>query len=101
LKPELLKDLDKLKLTYSNWLNVPGVDQQRLQGLLSEIALVHKEVLGAQRFGTKLKEDSFLSSIRQRFNLPGGACCFDLPALHYWLHQPLEKRMADAQQWLK
>lgn len=100
LKPELLKDLDKLKLTYSNWLNVPGVDQKRLQGLLKELDMVHGEIIKAQRFGTLLKEDRFLASIRQRFNLPGGACCFDLPALHFWLHQPLEKRMTDAQRWL-
>ncbi|NMU47181.1 cell division protein ZapD, partial [Vibrio parahaemolyticus] len=41
----------------------------------------------------------FLSSIRQRFKLPGGSCCFDLPALHYWLHLPIERKKRDAQQW--
>jgi cell division protein ZapD len=100
LKAELLKDLDKLKLTYANWLNVPGVDQERLQGLLNELTIVHNEVMRAERMGTLLKEDRFLASIRQRFNLPGGTCCFDLPALHFWLHQPLEKRMSDANRWL-
>lgn len=100
LKSELLKDLDKLKLTYAHWLNVEGVDQERLKGLLNELNVVHNEVMQANRIGTLLKEDRFLASTRQRFNLPGGACCFDLPALHFWLHQPLEKRMSDAHRWL-
>ena len=61
--------------------------------------VVHSQLMGAERFGQALKEDRFLSSIRQRFNLPGGSCCFDLPALHYWLHLPIERKKHDAQQW--
>lgn len=100
LKPDLLKDLDKLRVTYANWLNVEGVDQARLNGILNQLNQAHTQLLQSPRLGTRLKEDRFLSSIRQRFNLPGGTCCFDLPALHYWLNQPLEKRQNDARQWL-
>ena len=52
------------------------------------------------RFGSTLKEDKLLSSIRQRFAIPGGACSFDLPNLHFWLHQPLERRLTEIAQWL-
>ena len=100
LKIELVKDIEKQRFSYKNWLNVEGVDQTMLQGILSEIDTVHKQLKSAERFGLSLKSDRFLSAIRQRFNLPGGACCFDLPALHYWLHLPLEKKMRDAKQWM-
>jgi cell division protein ZapD len=100
LKPELAKDLEKQRLTYKNWLNVEGVDQEKLHSILNEIDTTHKKLMADERFGKTLKEDRFLSSIRQRFNLPGGTCCFDLPALHYWNHQPVEQRIRNAKAWM-
>ncbi|CAE6916711.1 cell division protein ZapD [Vibrio sp. B1FLJ16] len=100
LKSELAKDIEKQRLSYRHWLNVEGVDQSALSTLLSEIDVVHRQLMKAERFGQALKEDRFLSSIRQRFSLPGGSCCFDLPALHYWLHLPIERKKKDAQKWL-
>ncbi|USD64858.1 cell division protein ZapD [Vibrio sp. SCSIO 43136] len=100
LKSELAKDLEKQRLAYKSWLNVEGVDQSTLQGLLNNIDVVHKELMSAPRFGIALKEDRLLSTIRQRFGLPGGSCCFDLPSLHYWLHQNENARLADIERWL-
>lgn len=100
LKSELAKDIEKQRLSYRSWLNVEGVDQAMLRDVLNEVDSVHSDLMGAERFGQSLKEDRFLSAIRQRFNLPGGSCCFDLPALHHWLHLPLEQRKSDAKQWL-
>jgi cell division protein ZapD len=47
-----------------------------------------------------LKENEFLSSIQQRSAIPGGTCDFDLPAYHYWLKQPTERRVKDLAGWL-
>lgn len=101
LKAELAKDIEKQRLSYKSWLNVEGVNQEKLLSVLEELDLVHKKLMGAERFGRTLKEDRFLSSIRQRFNLPGGTCCFDLPALHYWNHLPLETRKKNAEDWME
>jgi len=100
LKAELAKDLEKQRLNYKHWLNVEGVDQEKLLSILKEIDMTHKFLMSAERFGRSLKEDRFLSSIRQRFNLPGGTCCFDLPALHYWNHLSIEERKRNAQNWM-
>jgi len=100
LKTELAKDIEKQRLTYKSWLDVEGVDQEMLRNILHEVAAVHSEVMAAERFGQSLKEDRFLSTIRQRFNLPGGACCFDLPALHHWLHLPKDKISQDTSGWV-
>ena len=99
LKSELAKDIEKQRLSYRAYLNIDGVNLEMLRAVLDEIDGVHSELMAAERFGQSLKEDRFLSAIRQRFNLPGGSCCFDLPALHHWLHLPLEKKQADAQKW--
>ncbi|WP_413283766.1 cell division protein ZapD [Vibrio sp. MA40-2] len=100
LKAELAKDLEKQRLNYKHWLNVDGVDQEKLSTVLTEIDTTHKYLMSAERFGRSLKDDRFLSSIRQRFNLPGGTCCFDLPALHYWNHLPLADRQQNAKNWM-
>ncbi|MDN3681538.1 cell division protein ZapD [Vibrio tapetis subsp. quintayensis] len=99
LKTELAKDLEKQRLNYKSWLNVEGVDQNTLLTILEQIDVIHRDLMSAQRFGQSLKEDRFLSAIRQRFNLPGGSCCFDLPALHFWLHQPESNRLRDIARW--
>ncbi|GAA5647004.1 MULTISPECIES: cell division protein ZapD [Vibrio] len=101
LKSELAKDIEKQRQTYRNWRNVEGVDQEMLDQILSEVDQAYSELMGAERFGQSFKEDRFLSMIRQRFNLPGGACCFDLPALHHWLHRPVERKIDDASQWMR
>jgi cell division protein ZapD len=101
LKAELAKDLEKQRISYRNWLNVDGVNQQMLQSVLSDLDAVHRGLMSSERFGVSLKEDRFLSVVRQRFSLPGGSCCFDLPSLHYWLHLPIERRQHDAQRWIE
>ncbi|WP_114766622.1 cell division protein ZapD [Vibrio rhodolitus] len=101
LKSELAKDIEKQRLTYRTWLNVEGVDQEMLQSILREVDQAHSELMSAERFGQSLKQDRFLSAIRQRFNLPGGSCCFDLPALHHWLHLPSENKQQDARNWME
>lgn len=101
IKSELTKDLDKKKLTFKSWANVPGVDQTILSGVLNEIDDNFKNLMSSERFGQSLKEERFLNTIRQRFNIPGGSCCFDLPSLHFWLHQPMQKRLADANLWME
>lgn len=99
LKSELAKDMEKQRMMYRSWLNVEGVDEKMLLELLAEIVQIHNMLMSSSRFGFSLKEDRFLSSIRQRFNLPGGSCCFDLPALHFWLNLPVEKKQHDAHKW--
>lgn len=100
LKSELAKDIEKQRLTYRSWLNIDGVDQEMLLGILNDVDTVHSKLMSAERFGQSLKEDRFLSAIRQRFNLPGGSCCFDLPALHHWLHLPCDNKKSDAARWM-
>ena len=38
-------------------------------------------------------------SIKQRTGIPGGACEFDLPSYHFWLHRPAEERIGQLAAW--
>lgn len=96
LAKALAKQSDKLKA----WLDYDGVDNDAIQTLLDSMSCAQKDLLAAPRLGQSLREDRFLSSIRQRFSIPGGTCSFDLPALHYWLQLPLAERQQSTQHWL-
>ena len=68
---------------------------------LTLVTYLKQKLKTDRRFGSTLKEDKLLSAIRQRFAIPGGACSFDLPNLHFWLQQPLEQRQSEIEQWLE
>ncbi|KLV06340.1 MULTISPECIES: cell division protein ZapD [Photobacterium] len=100
LKSELAKDLEKQRGKLKQWLNIDGVDQNALLELLDKLDLAHHQLLTATRLGQELREDRFLSSIKQRLSIPGGSCSFDLPTLHHWLHLPLAHKQSNMQNWL-
>ena len=101
LKTELAKDLEKQKIKFKGWLDVPDVNQDTLRSLLDDIDTCRHHLMTPERLGKCLREDKFLSAIKQRFTIPGGSCCFDLPALHYWLKLPKERQMEDVVNWVK
>ena len=100
VKTELLKDLNKQRKQLSQWLDIEGVDHAALQGVLTELTQAYQQLSNSPRLGQSLKEDRFLSTIRQRFSIPGGCCSFDLPNYHHWLHLP-EQQKKDIQRWVK
>ena len=51
------------------------------------------------KIGQYLRENEWLMSIKQRTGIPGGACEFDLPSYHYWLHRPAEERIGQLAAW--
>ena len=52
------------------------------------------------KIGQKLRENEWLMSIKQRTNIPGGVCEFDVPSYHYWLHQSADLHRHDLEDWL-
>ena len=54
----------------------------------------------AGKIGEHMRENEWLMSIKQRMGIPGGACEFDLPSYHYWLHLNPELRRSDLNEWL-
>lgn len=101
LKTELLRELDRHSIMLARFERVPEVDQGRLREVLSEVdALIDRLHATSGQFGQSLRNNEFISSIRQRSTIPGGLCDFDLPAYHYWLQRPAKERLADLQEWL-
>ena len=101
IKNELIKQLDRNINTIRRIADQPGVDPQALDRVLGDL---RDAVSAVNRLpgpiGQAAREDDFLKSIAQRNSIPGGACSFDLPHLHYWLSLSPEIRQARLDHWL-
>ncbi|MCE9679882.1 cell division protein ZapD [Shewanella sp. AS1] len=96
---ELIKDIDKQLLSLKQWQTEPNIDAQQVAYYLDKLQAAREGLLNCERPGQALKQDRFLSALRQRFGMPGACCNFDLPQLHYWLAKPWEVRQQEYQTW--
>ena len=49
----------------------------------------------------ELRDDEFLKTLQQRYNVPAGLSECDPPVYNHWLHKPIEQRHADLAKWLQ
>lgn len=102
LKTDLLQELERQRSALSALRGNPDVEQARLDGVLQEIDQAHAGIHRlAGRIGQHMKEDEWLTAVRQRAIIPGGLCEFDLPAYHRWQHEPADSRRVNLHQWLE
>ncbi|ART80135.1 cell division protein ZapD [Oceanisphaera avium] len=101
IRTELAKDLTIEKDKLAAWSEVPGIDTSALDHMQVQLADFSQQLPRAPRFGQLLREDKLLAAVRSRFSIPGGLCSFDVPQLHYWLHQPKANQQQDIDGWLK
>lgn len=100
LRNDVLKDIEIHEKNLVIWSKHPNIDNDALQFALKKILRLRESLRTNKKIGSELKEDRLLSSIRQRFSIPGGTCSFDLPNLHYWLQQPLAFKKKHVSAWL-
>ncbi|HCD1253869.1 TPA: cell division protein ZapD [Citrobacter amalonaticus] len=100
VRTELLKELERQQRKLQAWIEVPGVDQSRIDALRQQLKTAGSVLISAPRMGQFLREDRLIALVRQRLSIPGGCCSFDLPTLHIWLHMPQTQRDAQVDSWL-
>ncbi len=101
LRTDMLKDLDTHEKNLVYWSQHPNINSSALESALQSILRLRDKLKTGKKFGSELRDDRFLSAIRQRFAIPGGTCSFDLPNLHYWLKQPAATRSERIAKWLE
>jgi len=95
LKSDLLQELERQKQVLISFRNNPDIAEEALSGVLKDIEQAAAALFSMTgKIGQYLRENDWLMSIKQRTGIPGGACEFDLPSYHYWLHRPAENRPA-------
>jgi cell division protein ZapD len=101
LKTDIMKELERQTQFLEKLAENPQVDKRRLESVLDEMDVLIDRLHGLKAQDMDIRGNEFLSSIKQRDHIAGGACDFDLPAYHFWLSRPEEKRVLDMQQWLE
>lgn len=101
VRNDVVKELDRHRELLLAYRRRSGVDTERLNGLIDEVDELRQTlaVLGTS-FTNPLKENEFLTTIRNRSAIPGGTCVFDLPDYGYWLHLPHAERAAALRAWM-
>ncbi len=99
MRADLVKELDRQQQKLQSWLTVSGVDTLRVSELLQQLKGQSSLLMTVPRMGQQLREDRFISQVRQRLSIPGGCCSFDLPALHVWLNMPVTERQSQVDEW--
>jgi cell division protein ZapD len=93
LKSDLLQELERQKQVLLSFRNNPEISEDALSGVIKDIEQASAALFAMTgKIGQYLRENEWLMSIKQRTGIPGGACEFDLPSYHYWLHRPAEER---------
>ena len=101
LKKEIIKELERHSATLYALSRNPKVAQERLQEVRDEVHSVLQALHGCQTSpGNELRHNELLNAVRQRSTIPAGTCDFDLPAFHYWLEQPGDRRLRDLNDWM-
>lgn len=101
-RADLLQELERQKILMQTLKGNPAIASKKLDALLNDI----NETVTALRasglkLGQVLRENEWLKSIKQRANISGGLCEFDLPSYHFWLNATAERRQKDLQSWLE
>ena len=100
-RADVLKELERQTMAFNDYLRRPGVDTDRLQGLVANLQRLRNELLGAgSAYLQPLRDSAFLAAVRHRSSIPGGSCEFDLPDFYFWLSQAPEVREATLNKWL-
>jgi len=100
VRGELIKELERLEQNLVIWSKVPDVDTSVLTENLTETVKLIAHLRASRPTWWQLKEDKLLTCLRQRFAIQGGSSSFDLPQLHFWLHQSETQIKQEIQQWL-
>lgn len=101
-KGELIKELERETATFQGLRSNPGVDVDALDKTVATIDnLLPRLKTPDCQPGDRLRKDDLANQVRQRINIPGGACSFDLPALHFWLSLEPEQRAEQMVKWME
>lgn len=101
IRHDLIKDLRALLEDMQSWLAWEQADTEAIKALMVEISELISTLLVMSKQLKFFKDSRFLTSLKQRFFIPGGCCNFDLPQFHFWQAQPISVQKADAQKWFE
>lgn len=99
VKTAVLQDLERNRATFNELRDHPAVAQDRLHGVLTSLETAAERLSVQGRPGQSLRENEWLSSVRGKLTMPGGASQIDLPSYYAWQCRSDADRGRDLEQW--
>jgi cell division protein ZapD len=100
LRTDFLRDIDAHERKLLHWSQHPEINNDALEKALHNLHTAANEIKINKKLGASVREERFLTSIRQRFSIPGGVTSFDLPSLFCWLKQGDAAKQQAMTTWL-
>lgn len=101
IRVDLLQELDKQKQAMQALRGNPIISEKVLESVINEIETAVLALRqDSNRLGQHIRDNEWITSIRQRSLIPGGLCEFDIPSYHHWLNHDDACRKKDFEQWL-
>ena len=100
IRGDLIKDLEKLEQNLVVWSRAPNIDGSALENNLKLSVSLLCQLKTPTPQWLQLRDDKFLSTLKQRYAMQGGSCSFDLPQLTLWLNRSQTDIEQDIQHWL-
>jgi len=97
LKSEILKELDRHATVLNKIANSEGVDKEKLQNILDQLAQISKNSMLSPKIGINIMESDLFQSIAQRSSILWNLF-FDY-LISLWLEQEESIRLKDLQHW--
>ncbi len=69
VRTELLKELERQQRKLQARVEVPGVDQDRIEALRQQLKSAGSVLISAPRIGQQLREDRLIALVRQRLSI--------------------------------
>lgn len=102
VKGDLIKELERQIAVFNTLKDNPSVNRKTLDKTLNSLSQSHSALKPSHYQPSALvRADELAKLVRQRLTIPGGACSFDVPALHFWLSGDSGSRGILLQKWLK
>ena len=101
IKSEVMKELERQNTAFQQFVDEPSVDGQRLASIMTRQKELIDKLHGQKgQIAHLVKNNEFLSMVRQRAAASGSTCSMDLPIYQFWLNTPIEKRRAEIAAWV-
>ena len=101
LKTKLAKEISQHITSLNRYSEAPDVDNVRLTALTGQLTAVARKLIDSTgKIGQRLRDIELFNNLRLPLSSPGGACSFEVPVFHYWLHQSPTVRHTTIIDWL-
>lgn len=100
LKGDLLLDLNRQQQVMAGLRGNPAISDTVLNEVSEEINHAMDVLRSISKPGQTVRDNEWLSGIRQRSGVSGTAFKFDTPSYQHWLAQPADQRKRDIEAWL-